>query len=66
LHIYLNRFTICINPVYSRERIIEEMVLWTNATEKIGWDTKSPNMTENEKKRGDKIYTHSIKSNLNK
>lgn len=64
--IYIKDFTICINPLYSRERISDEIVLWINANEKIGWDTQSPNMTEKEKERGDKIYTKLFKSNLRK
>jgi len=64
--IYKQYFEICINPVYSRERIIDEIVLWSNAKEKIGWNTQSSNMTSKEKKRGDKIYTKLFNSKLSK
>ncbi|MBN1396969.1 MAG: glycosyltransferase family 9 protein [Bacteroidetes bacterium] len=51
------RFRIAINAVYSRDIISDEIALWTNAEEKIGWDTNIPNMFSDEKARGDRIYT---------
>lgn len=64
LKLFQEKFDICLYPVYSRERIGDEMVLWTCAPKKIGWDTKNPNMTILEKKRGDKIYKEIFKSNF--
>lgn len=64
LRLFRERFSVCLYPIYSRERIGDEMVLWTTADEKIGWDTEIPNMTIKEKKRGDKAFTKLIKSNF--
>ncbi len=57
------KFDICLYPAYSRERIGDEMALWTAANQKIAWDSEPINMTCSEKVRGDRIYTTLIKSN---
>ena len=64
--IYLSGFYTCIYPAYSRERIGDEIVLWSCTTERIGWDTEPINMSSAEKKLGDSIYTKLFKSNLPK
>jgi len=58
------KFEIILYPTYSRERIGDEIVLWSNASEKIGWNTQSLSMTPKENNRGNKIYTNLIKSNF--
>jgi ADP-heptose:LPS heptosyltransferase len=50
-------FDICLYSAYSRERIGDEMVLWTAANQKIAWDSEAINLTPAEKVRGDRIYT---------
>lgn len=58
---------IVINAVYSRDRISDEIALWSCAEEKYGWDTLMPGLDEDEKARGDQIYTRLITSaNINK
>lgn len=64
LKLHLKRFEICLYPVYSRELAGDEMVLWTSASKRAGWDTEIPNMTTQEKNRGDKIYTMLFKSSF--
>lgn len=49
-------YAICVNPTYSRDRVGEEIALWTGAEQKIGWMTNLPNMKSKELKRGNKIY----------
>lgn len=64
LKIYFANFETCINPIYSRNKLSDEIVLWSHAKVKIGWDTKAPNMKLNEKKEGDKVYTNLLKNDI--
>ena len=64
LKIYKSKCSICLYPAYSRDRIGDEMVLWSAARQKMGWDPDSANMTKREKVRGDKIYTKLFTSSL--
>lgn len=65
IQIFLRQYKITLYPVYSRERIGDEIVIWSSADEKIGWNTLYPSMKSFEKKRGDKIYTQLFESQLN-
>ncbi len=61
LKLLREKYAICLYPAYSRERIGDEMVLWTAAAQRIAWDSDATNMTWAEKVRGDRIYTTLIK-----
>jgi ADP-heptose:LPS heptosyltransferase len=61
LKLYREKYDICLYPAYSRERIGDEMVLWTSAAQKIALDSEEINMTPAEKVRGDRIYTNLFK-----
>ncbi len=63
-YIRQKKVAICINPMVSRDWIGDEIVLWSNAGEKIGWDTIFPSMSLKQKKQGDHYYTRLIKTNL--
>ena len=64
MKIHKSKCSICLYPAYSRDRIGDEMVLWSAARQKMGWDPDSANMTKKEKVRGDRIYSKLFVSSL--
>ena len=64
--IHKGEYEVCLYPAYSRERIGDEIVLWTGAAERIGWNTSEPGMSIDEKERGDLAYNRLINGNYPK
>lgn len=54
--------SVFVNPVFSREQIVDELALWSRAETKIAWDGDLSNLSESEKRRGNRIYSTLITS----
>jgi ADP-heptose:LPS heptosyltransferase len=55
-------FRVCFNPIFSRNVMTDEMVLWSGAKERVGWNEPSPNMTLAARLRGNWAYMKLIRS----
>jgi ADP-heptose:LPS heptosyltransferase len=54
---------ICINSMYYREEIGDQITLWSFANKRIAWNTKKPNMTVIKKKIGNFSYSNLFNDN---
>jgi len=60
LYIYTKKFMVCLNPMYSRELITDEIALWSAAPRRVGWDSGHANMTSEEDARVNRVYTKTV------
>lgn len=56
-------FSIALYPVYSRGSIGDEMVLWTGAAQKIGWESNHAGISSQLRHRNNRIYSRLFRSN---